>query len=78
MSDLLTTPAPQRRRLSELGEPEKWCPRCSEYWPADPEFFFAKNGRGDGLFYCCKACYLEWKIDNKAKKHSATAQGAAA
>jgi len=42
-----------RIRETELGT-EKWCPRCEEWWPADPEFFWRTSS---GLFYCCKACY---------------------
>lgn len=36
---------------------EKWCPRCSEWWPADSEYFWLSPKSPTGLFYCCKACY---------------------
>jgi hypothetical protein len=40
--------APQERvRETDVG-PEKFCPRCDDWCPADKE-----------LFYCCKACYHE-------------------
>lgn len=49
------------QKLDKDGEPEKWCPRCKEWWPADTEFFFASRGRGDGLQPWCKACQIEVK-----------------
>lgn len=42
---------------------EKYCPKCSDWWPADLEFFFAEPKGVLGLFYCCKACYLD--MDNR-------------
>jgi hypothetical protein len=47
---------------------EKFCTRCDEWWPADKEFFYADLSDATGLFYCCKACYQEWKTANTAKK----------
>ncbi len=38
---------------------EKLCTKCDEWWPADVEFFYADPNGSAGLFYCCKACYLE-------------------
>lgn len=47
---------------------EKLCVRCAEWWPADKEFFYSDPSDATGLFYCCKACYQEWKTANTAKK----------
>lgn len=38
---------------------EKFCKRCSEWWPADGEFWWTAKGGVLGLFYCCKACYYD-------------------
>lgn len=46
-----------RHRLSQWGL-EKQCCRCSEWWPADTEFYFATEQRG--ATHChCRACYAE-------------------
>ena len=57
----------------ELGK-ERWCPRCSEWWPADGEFFYTTGNAGSGqLMGWCKACYTEWRrqwrIKNKEGKN---------
>jgi hypothetical protein len=57
-------------RQTDLG-PEKLCTRCDEWWPADPEFFYSDPEGVAGLFYCCKACYQEWKQANAIKKANA-------
>ena len=59
-------------RNTEEG-PEKLCTRCGEWWPADGEFFYSDPDGVAGLFYCCKACYQEWKAANAAKKKAAKA-----
>lgn len=46
-------------RFSEDGDLEKRCNKCNEYWPADTEFFYSNEGKGDGLSGYCKACYIE-------------------
>ena len=47
----------------------KLCTRCSDYWPADSEFFYASKSP-DGLTSWCKACYIEWRYPNgRSKKH---------
>lgn len=56
----------QRRMLKGIYrvEPDglyKRCPRCSEYWPADTEFFYSAKREPDGLNIWCKACYIEWR-----------------
>lgn len=40
---------------------EKQCNSCTEFWPADTEFWFPQPGRATGLHYMCRACYAEWK-----------------
>ena len=48
---------------------EKLCPRCQDYWPATPEFFWKK---GEGLHSYCKACFSERQAELKAgapRKH---------
>ena len=43
------------RHNPEVGE-EQLCPRCDEWWPADPEFFYVHRGR---TVLTCKACCAE-------------------
>lgn len=38
---------------------EKLCTKCSEWWPADSEFWYSDRNGVLGLNYCCKACYAE-------------------
>lgn len=59
------TAIPKLRTTPELG-PEKFCTRCREWWPADPEFFYPAKAGAAGLFYCCKACYREWLTARRA------------
>ena len=40
-------------------EPEKFCKKCEEWWPADTEFFFRHAKRADGLSSNCKACFRD-------------------
>lgn len=47
--------AGKRVREGETGL-EKFCAKCDDWWPADPEFFWVTKGK---LFHCCKACYHE-------------------
>lgn len=61
-----TTLVPKLR--TTIDGPEKFCTRCSEWWPADREFFHAYPSGAAGLFYCCKACYSEWLREHRAKK----------
>ncbi|MGA0610525.1 hypothetical protein [Caldimonas sp. KR1-144] len=63
----------KKLRTTDLGA-EKYCTRCNEWWPADGEFFYSDPTGLAGLFYCCKACYQEWKAAHLAKK--AAARGA--
>lgn len=53
-----SSPRGQLLRTTELGQ-EKFCRRCSEWWPADREFWYPSRDGVLGLFYCCKACYAE-------------------
>jgi hypothetical protein len=62
-------------RMAPYGQ-EKLCTRCVEWWPADLEFFYADPDGAAGLFYCCKACYQEWKAENLAKRKARKAEGA--
>ena len=47
---------------------EKFCPKCSESWPADTEFFFSHQRSQDGLWCCCKACYYEQTRPNASRR----------
>jgi hypothetical protein len=50
--------------VTELGRELK-CNRCSDFWPADEEFWYrASKNR---LSNWCKACYLEWRNENRQK-----------
>ena len=49
------------RRNEEFRWLEKFCPKCQEWWPADPEFFYADRSSKDGLFQWCKACYMDYR-----------------
>ena len=53
-------------RENELGEIEKRCNQCKEYWPHTCEFFpHTKNGT---LTSPCKACLSEHRQRNQQKK----------
>jgi len=52
---------------------EKFCTRCDEWWPADIEFFFSDPGGVGGLFYCCKACFAEYKLARRGGGRESTA-----
>jgi len=54
-----------RYRLVD-GEWEKFCPRCSDWWPADTEFFHPFKPYG--LQYVCKACEAEMAGRDSASK----------
>jgi hypothetical protein len=57
---MLTASHVPHERLRETPEGlEKHCAKCSEWWPADREFFFGDPEGVHRLFYCCKACYRE-------------------
>lgn len=47
---------------------EKRCCKCREYWPADNTGFYAGSRTTDGLYPWCKACYITWRNDWKAKR----------
>jgi hypothetical protein len=63
---------------TELGR-ELLCPRCGDYWPATPEFFY-RRGQGKGWHSYCKACYLERRAelrsgaDRKNKERKTTCE----
>lgn len=61
--------------ITELGE-EMQCSRCSEYWPADEEFWYREGARGFHAW--CKACYREWRRANDKKKAAKAAEVRAA
>jgi hypothetical protein len=45
---------------------EVQCAKCKEFWPADLEFFYFKDGRPHSW---CKACYLaDPKVIEKRKR----------
>lgn len=60
-----------------IDGPEKFCKKCSEWWPADSEFWHADKDGAGGLFYCCRACYFEWRTGRRAGglSHAAGAAG---
>ena len=50
------------------GSPEKYCPKCQDWWPADTEFFHRNPSTGDGLAYYCKACQNEARARTHQKR----------
>jgi len=49
---------PQARNTRETPEgTERRCSRCTEWWPADGEFF--NKGQGNTLQSWCRACMSE-------------------
>lgn len=46
-------------RINE-GTLEKYCPSCSEWMPADTEFFHIRNRNADGLASPCRFCALAY------------------
>lgn len=38
--------------------PQKRCPKCEEFWPADSEFYSLRKSRGT-LSSWCRACTTE-------------------
>lgn len=67
-------PVPVGQRIRGSGnDVEKYCVRCDDWWPATPEYFFrAAHGEG-GLFYCCKACFADWRLTHPRKQKGAPA-----
>lgn len=63
-----------KSRFSEIGL-EKRCPKCNEYWPHDTEYWFAARQQPDGLFTCCRACYmtLRWPAGRSVEQQEAAA-----
>ena len=60
----------------ELGEMERHCPDCDEWWPATREFFYttgAKDG-GTKLHSYCKACYEERRKRRRSAKRELALQ----
>ncbi|WP_422099135.1 hypothetical protein [Variovorax sp.] len=64
-----------KMRLSSEGL-EKLCTRCDEWWPADLEFFYADPTSAGGLFYCCKACYIDRTRPPASRRASAAGDSA--
>ena len=54
-----------------MTDPEKYCRRGDEWWPADTEFFFKCAASKDGLGYCCKACFFESPTYRTRKAYTA-------
>lgn len=50
-------------RRNELGDLEKICHKCNEWWPATTEFFHT-HGKQRRLHSPCKACIRETRIRN--------------
>lgn len=49
-------------RTNFLGETEKRCSKCGDWWPADNEFFSYYNKSIGKLNSWCKACSLEYRL----------------
>lgn len=45
---------------------EKQCLRCTDWWPADREFFHVKSSGSCGLASWCRACHAEWRNARRA------------
>lgn len=60
-------------RISEVGEVERQCQHCKEYFPPDSEFFYMNKTAPDGLHRWCKACYIECRWPNGRKVPAGTA-----
>lgn len=54
-----------KAQTNAIGELEKACSSCKEFWPADTEFFYPQSSARDGLHTWCKACYLEWRYPER-------------
>ncbi len=48
-----------RYKYNEIGQLEKLCNTCGEYWPADTEFFYKDKHATTGLNAHCIPCYQE-------------------
>lgn len=57
----------------ELGEMERYCPDCDEWWPATREFFYPTGKKGSGRLHSyCKACYeVRRNRRRRARAHEA-------
>lgn len=62
-----------RLREGEDGT-EKLCARCDDWWPATPEYFFRAVAGEGGLFYCCKACFADWRRTRPRKSQARLAE----
>lgn len=62
--------------ILEDGCLEKLCKKCGDYWPLDTEFWFADKDRNDGLFNCCKACYMQMRWPDGRPSANALAKAA--
>ncbi|MFZ3487260.1 hypothetical protein [Vibrio harveyi] len=51
---------------SELGL-QKFCPRCSDFWPQDTLFWSISPREADGLQTWCKACQSDYKQSRKIR-----------
>lgn len=52
---------------AELG-PIKLCPKCHEWWPADPEFYYRSTSTRCGLQSWCRACWSEYARGNAKRQ----------
>lgn len=52
-----------RRWNKDLGEFEKCCNKCGEWWPMTPEFWGRK---GEYLCGPCKSCVIEKRAETNA------------
>lgn len=64
----ITAKVPVGQRVRGVGDDaEKYCIRCDDWWPATPEYFFRAAAGEGGLFYCCKACFADWRLTHPRK-----------
>lgn len=61
--------AEERRPNWEIGGEEQQCRRCSEWWPADEEFFRRRRDGSGAIAKTCRACESEtWSAWHTRRK----------
>lgn len=60
----MTTAVMPATIITELGK-EKRCYRCGDYWPADREFFYYRNGKPHDM---CRACENEYNAEYRRRR----------
>ena len=59
-------------RLTDRGG-ERWCPGCSEWWPADTEFWHLASSKQMGLQTYCRACMSDRRRERYERKEKEVA-----